>query len=131
MEIRTGKYTSFILTVIAVLLAGLLFQTSVGLVTQAHAQSRLDNISDEERDAYALRRDDTADNIQQARTQSMVNASSDPAVAAGLQSIASAVGEVAQALRDVARSNDRIAQAVSGLELSPTINNTTTTRENR
>ena len=104
MEIHTGKYTNFILTVIAILLLGLLFQTSVGLVANAQAQntSRLDGV-----------RDDTANrNEQQARVQRVVNQTSDPAVAQGLQAIASSVRDVADALREVARGSERVASAI-------------------
>lgn len=106
MEIRTGRYTNFALTVIAVLLAGLLFQVSVGLVTTAHAQ-RLEGI----------RPGDTEQNVQQARTQAQINAQSDPAVAQGLQAIASAIREVGSALTQVAQSNQQIANAIRDMEL--------------
>ena len=106
MEIRTGKYTNFALTVIALLLAALVFQTSVGLVSNVQAQ-RLDDIRNQE----------IVRNQQQAGLQAAVNTTSDPAVATGLQAIASAVGDVATALREVARSNERIAEAVGEIDL--------------
>ncbi|NUP88698.1 MAG: hypothetical protein HUU25_02625 [Candidatus Sumerlaeia bacterium] len=98
MELRTGKYTNFILTVIAALLLALVFQTATGLVGTAHAQR--------------------ADEGRQAVTNSV--AATDPAIASGLQSIASAIREVATALNGVASGNQDIASAISRLELSAT-----------
>jgi HAMP domain-containing protein len=111
MEIRTGRYTNFVLTVIAVLLAGLLFQFSVSLAINAQAQ-RLEGI----------RETDTEHNYQQARAQEQINAVSDPAVAQGLQTIAAAIRDVAGALERVAESNERVAGSIREIHLTtPTV----------
>ena len=115
MELRTGKYANLVLTVIAVLLAALVFQTSVGLVSTAQAQ-RLGELPDTGRSYEA----NTGRNFEQMRAQSQMNVTSDPAVAAALQSIASAVRELAGATGDVARSNGEIADAVRDLEINVT-----------
>jgi hypothetical protein len=115
MELRTGKYANLLLTVIAVLLAALVFQTSVGLVSTAHAQ-RLGELPDTGRDYQA----DTGRNFEQARAQTQQNVTSDPAVASGLQSIASAIRDLAEATGDVARSNREFAGAVRALEINIT-----------
>ncbi len=83
MEIRTGRYTNFILTVIACLLAALVLQASLGLVATASAQSAGDpQVTEEQVQGHAL------------------------------LEIAAAIGEVAEALDDVVQSNHRIASAI-------------------
>ncbi len=115
MELRTGKYANLVLTGIAVLLAALVFQTSVGLVSTAHAQ-RLGELPESQRTYNA----GTDRNFEQARAQEQLNTRSDPAVAAALQSVASAIRELAEATGDVARSNGEIADAVRALEINVT-----------
>lgn len=87
MEIRTGKYGNFILTVIAVLLLALLIQGTFDLTPSVQAQPEAQPMT----------------------------ISPEMAMAQGLQSIATGVRDVADALRDVAGSNQRIATAIQGI----------------
>ncbi|MBN1476783.1 hypothetical protein JXA47_08520 [Candidatus Sumerlaeota bacterium] len=94
MEIRAGRYTHFILTVIAALLLALVMQVSVGLVTEARAQG-----------------------------PEAAMASPEASVTDALLAIAEAIDDVAEGLEEVARSNESVAAAIRDLEVSVTVEN--------